>query len=71
MQGSSSGSTYVYDVPLSSMTTALSDGAPGTLLFRGTTVLLLASRMASRSTVQRVGSDTGNVEIFGLFATSL
>ena len=61
----------MYDVPLSSITTALPDGAPETDDDRGMTVSLLPRRIASRSIVQRVGSDTGYVEILGLFATSL
>lgn len=61
----------MYDVPLSSITTALSDGAPETDVVRGIMESLLPRRMASRSIVQRVGSDFGYVEILGLFATSL
>lgn len=61
-------STDVYEVPLSSMTTALSEGAPCTVVESG--IELSPMRRASKRTVQRIGSATGKVGIFGLFTTS-
>ena len=51
----------MYDVPLSTRTTALLDGAFATVVV--TEIVLVPTNTASRRTVQRVGEFTGNVGI--------